>query len=202
MVDAIVIGGGIVGASAAYHLVSDGAETLLMIAQTWDVPQTPEQDHYSRHWRPGDIGCGGLKSLWKQIHIYPLLVDQRRLSSQTIRVSRHVACCGSPLMTTKVATVGAIACPACRTPATLRSPPADDLYEVSENEARVLFPPLGAVQRALYFRKPRGSMDGASQKTMIRAADTAWIESAARQRRAVDGRFVARTKRYRCSYRR
>src|SRR3954466_710820 len=78
MVDAIVIGGGIVGASAAYHLVQGGAQTLLI-----DRADVGRATDAGAGIITAGTGGAGIADAWFEIalqadHYYPILVDQLR----------------------------------------------------------------------------------------------------------------------------
>lgn len=149
--DAIVIGGGVVGAATAYHLVRAGVKTLLI----------------DRHdvGRATDAGAGILApelsasypDAWFNFAVaatayYPTLLDQLQADGGG---ETSYAVCG---MLTVAATEDEV--PAftrakeiiLARQASRQAPTIADLHEVSAQEARELFPPLTDVLGAIYFR--------------------------------------------------
>lgn len=152
MYDAIVIGGGVVGMSAAYHLAKGGAKTLLI-----------DRHHTGR---ATDAGAGILSEAvagvrlgpdWFALNVaamgyYPALIDQLRHEQPA---DTGYAVCGSLTVAVDEDEVA----PYDRTLAIIRdrqrqrgTPSSDDLYEVSPDQAQRLFPPLAPARRALYYR--------------------------------------------------
>jgi D-amino-acid dehydrogenase len=171
MYDAIVIGGGIVGASAAYHLACGGARTLLV--------------DRADAGRASDAGAGiitagtggiGISDAWFEIALkadryYPALVEQLK---DVQAGDTGYAPCG--LLRVAVADEEVEALEQSRARLAERQqrwgvPQADDLYDVSPADARALFPPLGAVQRALYFRQA-ARVDGRRMSAALVQAGT------------------------------
>jgi D-amino-acid dehydrogenase len=167
MVDAIVVGGGIVGASAAYHLVCGGARTLLI-----------DRADPGRATDAGagiiTAGPGGLRSdPWFDLALnaedyYPVLVEQLKGAQAG---ETGYAPCGLlrvAMADDEMQALGYLK-------ALLAGRAADvlqqaDFDEVSVGVARTLFPPLGAVQGALYFRKA-ARVDGRQMsEALVRAA--------------------------------
>lgn len=149
--DVVVVGGGIVGASAAYHLMKMGAKTLLI----------------DRHdaGRATDAGAGILapemsqseSTEWFQLAVeavdyYPPLVEALREAGAG---ETSYARCG---MLQVAATEDELpAFEAAKKVSLHRQqltgrPSTDDLYPVSPEEARELFPALGNVLGAIYSR--------------------------------------------------
>jgi D-amino-acid dehydrogenase len=153
MYDAIVIGGGIVGASAAYHLVCGGARTLLI--DRADVGRATDAG-------AGIITAGtgglGIDDAWFEIALeaeryYPTLVGQ--LGAEQAGDTGYAAC-GLLRVAVTDDELPLVAYFEQRVAERVRRygvPSPDDLQEISAGEARELFPPLGAVQRAFYFRQ-------------------------------------------------
>ncbi len=148
--DAIVVGGGIVGASAAYHLVRDGAKTLLI-------------DRHDQG-RATDAGAGILapeisqeSDTWFQLAVaavdyYPPLIEA--LTAENAGATSY-ARCGLLLVAATEDELPQFE----RTKAMIfarqrqRGAPApEDLREVAPAEARDLFPPLGQVLGAIHSR--------------------------------------------------
>jgi D-amino-acid dehydrogenase len=170
MYDAIVIGGGIVGASAAYHLVCGGARTLLI-----DRMDTGRATDAGAGIITAGTGGIGVAEAWFEIALqaeryYPALVEQ--LNDAQAGDTGYAAC---GLLRVAVSDEEVAAMESWRARLAERQqrwgvPQADDLSEVSPGEARALFPPLGAVQRALYFRKAARVDGRLLSEALLRAA--------------------------------
>ncbi len=171
MYDAIVIGGGIVGASAAYHLVCGGARTLLI--DRADVGRATDAG-------AGIITAGtgglGIDDAWFVLALeaeryYPTLVEQLK-GAQT--GDTGYAPCG--LLRVVVSDDEMPSFEYMQERLAQRQerwgiPSPDDFQEISASEARQIFPPLGQVERALYFRKA-ARMDGRLMTAaLLRAAE-------------------------------
>jgi D-amino-acid dehydrogenase len=141
--DAIVIGGGVVGLSTAYHLVQAGAKTLLI-----------DKGHAGR---ATDAGAGILSAASdtaapdpydrfaaQAARYYPLLID--RLAAEGAADAGY-AVCGS--LTVAVSEDEMAAFEQLR--ASRRSQ-GEGWTELSSEEARALFPPLARVQGAIHCR--------------------------------------------------
>jgi D-amino-acid dehydrogenase len=150
--DTIVIGGGVVGASAAYHLARAGANTLLL-------------DNHDAG-RATDAGAGiiapetagaSLPSFWFDLALpagsyYPTLIQQL-VDEGGGDTGYHV--CGELIVAAdedelegyehKKAVV-------LERQRMRNFPPADDLREISPDDARALFPALKPMLKALYCR--------------------------------------------------
>ncbi len=152
MYDAIVIGGGVVGASAAYHLARGGAATLLI-----------DRHHTGR---ATDAGAGILSPAtsgvmlppsWFKFGVvcvdyYPTLIDQLR---QEQAADTGYAVCGQ--LTVAVSEDEIAPFSYARRVIFERQqqrgiPSADDLHDVSSQEAQKLFPPLAPTHGAVYYR--------------------------------------------------
>lgn len=149
--DAIVVGGGIVGASAAYHLVRDGAKTLLIDRQ--DVG------------RATDAGAGILApemnrrdpDAWfnfavEAVGYYPELVAA--LAEEKAGDTSYSRC-GMLLVAATADEQAAYADAEGHILARQRArqtPAVEDLHPMTADEARDLFPALGGVYGALYYR--------------------------------------------------
>lgn len=153
--DAIVIGGGVVGASAGYHLARMGASVLLIDRRD--------------PGRASDAGAGILgpeinrrdPEAWfhfamPAVDYYPDLVAQlAELAPAGESNDTGYARCGIMLVaaTTDEIEDFEIAQDEILTRRDQRGTPSpDDLGPISAQEARELFPALGHVHRALYFR--------------------------------------------------
>src|SRR5215475_2626085 len=151
MYDVIVVGGGIVGMSTAYHLVCAGAKTLLI-------------DRADRG-RATDAGAGILSpetnsrdpDAWFDFAVaavgyYPTLV-QRLQEDQGGDIG--YARCGQIVVAVSEDEFSLF--DRARSLVLGRQerrglPSLDDLYEISGSEAQELFPPLAPVYGALYYR--------------------------------------------------
>jgi len=167
--DAIVIGGGVVGAATAYQLVQAGVHTLLI----------------DRHdlGRATDAGAGILApelsasypDAWFNFAIaatayYPTLLDQLQADGGG---ETSYAVCG---MLTVAATVDEL--PAFERAKAIilarqarrGAPTSADLHEVTAQEAKRLFPPLTTVHGALYFRQAARVNGRHLTQALLRAA--------------------------------
>ncbi len=150
--DTIVIGGGIVGMSAAYHLVSAGARTLLV-------------DRMDKG-RATDAGAGILSPAtntrdpdpWQRlaslaVEYYPGLIEN--LTAEQAGETGF-AVCGMMIVAVSDDELEPFDI-ARRRIFNRRSrrgePSAEDLYEISSEEARSRFPALADVQGAIYYRE-------------------------------------------------
>jgi D-amino-acid dehydrogenase len=156
--DTIVIGGGIVGISTAYHLVCGGAKTLLIDRKD--------------PGRATDAGAGIIAAAtntrdldaWftfavEAVHYYPDLIARLQLEQEG---DTGYAVCGK--ITVAVTEDEIQPFEETRQIVFQRqrdrgAPSPDELYEISSDEARRLFPPLGEVHGA--FRYHNGArVDG------------------------------------------
>jgi D-amino-acid dehydrogenase len=149
--DAVVIGGGLVGSATAYHLVSAGARTLLI-------------DRADRG-RATDAGAGILSpetnsrdpDAWfrlavEAVEYYPALVE--RLSAEQ-RGDTGYAQCGKLVVAVsddEVAPFSRARQIVFERQRARGLPKPDDLHDVTDAEARELFPPLAPVHGAIYSR--------------------------------------------------
>ncbi len=152
MVDVIVIGGGVVGMSAAYHLARAGASPLLI-----------DRHHVGR---ATDAGAGilspatggvNLPNSWFEFGLvcadyYPTLIDHLR---QEQAQDTGYAVCGQ--ITAAVSNDEIEPYQHARQVILERQarhgvPSKNDLYDISSEEAQKLFPPLAPTQGALYYR--------------------------------------------------
>ena len=149
--DAIVIGGGVVGISAAYHLVCDGAKTLLVDRRDAG--------------RATDAGAGILSPAtntrdpdpWLRLaafasEYYPQLVDNLQAEQDG---ETGFATCGMILVAVSYDEIESftIARQHIFNRRDQRGEPAEeDLYEISSDEARRRFPALGDVRGAIFYR--------------------------------------------------
>jgi len=152
MYDVIVIGGGVVGASAAYHLALSGAKTVLIDRRDAG--------------RATDAGAGiialatsgtGIAGDWYNFGIaagdyYPVLMEQ--LKSEGAGDTGYKVC-GELIVAADEDEIPAYEEKKeaiFERQARRGWPSADDLHEVSSDEARELFPALKPVWKALYYR--------------------------------------------------
>lgn len=150
--DALVIGGGIVGASAAYNLARAGAKTLLIDSRD--------------PGRATDAGAGiitpetsgtGLPVAWFPLAIaagayYPVMIDQLREDDAG---DTGYQVCGELIVAADEDELDAWETK--RRIVFQRQqerglPSADDLHEIAPDDARAMFPALKTVLKAIYFR--------------------------------------------------
>lgn len=169
--DAIVIGGGIVGMSAAYHLVDAGANTLLV-------------DRKDKG-RATDAGAGILSPAtntrdpdpWQRlaahaVGYYPGLIESLKAGQEG---ETGFAICG--MMIVAVSDDEMEPFDVARRHIFSRrnrqgKPSAEDLYEISSDEARSRFPALADVQGAIYYREA-ARVDGRLLTAALRRAAVA-----------------------------
>ncbi len=166
--DAIVIGGGIVGMSIGYHLVCAGARTLLI--------------DRADPGRATDAGAGILApetnsrdpEAWftfaeAAVGYYPELIE--RLRDEQAGETGY-AVCGQLIVAASADEDAPFAEARGHVFERQRrrsAPGADELREVSPDEARALFPPLAPVRGALYFRNA-ARVDGRLLTAALRRA--------------------------------
>lgn len=166
--DAIVIGGGIVGMSAAYHLVHAGAKTLLI-------------DRKDKG-RATDAGAGILSPAtntrdpdpWQRlaahaVGYYPGLIENLEAEQEG---ETGFAICGMMIVAVSDDELEPFDV-ARRHIFSRRSrqgrPSAEDLYEISSDEARRRFPALADVRGAIYYREA-ARVDGRLLTAALRRA--------------------------------
>ena len=166
--DAIVIGGGLLGLATAYHLVRAGARTVLI--------------DRADPGRATDAGAGILSpetstrtaSAWftfahQAVAYYPVLLDLLKADEAG---ETGYARCGLLVVAASEDEREPFANMHRRLlPGRGRQgrPSEEDLYEVSPEEARRLFPPLGRVLGAIYYRHG-ARVDGRLLARALRAA--------------------------------
>jgi D-amino-acid dehydrogenase len=168
MYDVIVIGGGIVGMSTAYHLVCAGARTLLIdredAGRATDAgagilsPETNSRDPDA--WFDFAVAAVGY---------YPTLV-QRLQEDQGGDIG--YARCGQIVVAVsedEFALFDRARSLVLGRQERRSLPSLDDLYEISGSEARELFPPLAPVYGALYYRNA-ARVDGRLLNRALRQA--------------------------------
>ena len=194
--DAIVVGGGIVGASAGYHLMRAGAKTLLIDRQDLG--------------RATDAGAGILAPEMSQdesdswfnfaveaVDYYPLLIEA--LQAENAGATSY-ARCGMLQVAATEDEIPAFE-QAQRVILARREsrgrPSPEDLHPVSPSEARELFPALGDVHGAIYFRHAARVDGRLMSRALRRAAENrglqlrdASVSSFARQGSRVTGVVV------------
>ena len=166
--DAIVIGGGIVGTSVAYHLVCNGAKTLLI-----DRKDTG---------RATDAGAGILSPAtnirdpdpWLRLaapsfEYYPTLIENLQAEQDG---ETGFATCGMMLVAVSDDEIEPFAI--ARQEIFNRQnqhcePASEDLYEISSEEARSRFPALTDVHGAIYYREA-ARVDGRLLSSALRRA--------------------------------
>ena len=166
--DAIVIGGGIVGMSAAYHLVHAGAKTLLVDRKD--------------QGRATDAGAGILSPAtntrdpdpWQRlaahaVGYYPGLIENLEAEQEG---ETGFAICGMMIVAVSDDELEPFDV-ARRHIFSRRSrqgrPSEEDLYEISSDEARRRFPALADVRGAIYYREA-ARVDGRLLTAALRRA--------------------------------
>ena len=163
--DLIVVGGGIVGASTAYHAARAGARVLVVdrddagrATSAGAGIVSPETDLH--HTGPSPVGVGGADAYYelgrRAAEYYPALIDAlpRRAGYQRCGML-VVAVDGEEERAFEAFAPRAIE----RQRAAQDTAESDAMREIGSAEARDLFPPLASVRRALW--NPRGArVDG------------------------------------------
>ena len=150
--DAIVIGGGIVGISTAYHLVRNGAKTLLLDRKDAG--------------RATDAGAGILSPAtntrdpdpWLDLGVpafayYPTLIENLEAEQDG---ETGFAICGMILVSVSDDETEPFAIARqeiFKRQSKHGEPSSKDLYEISSDEARSRFPPLTDMHGAIYYRQ-------------------------------------------------
>lgn len=150
--DTIVIGGGIVGAAAAYTLARGGARALLVDRRDAGRATDAGAGVLSAETSGTAIAEPYLPLALRAVGYYPPLVAQ--LTEDDAGETGY-AVCGELIVAADADELDAYEQKKAVILQRQRQrglPSADDLREVSEAEARALFPPLGRALRALYFR--------------------------------------------------
>ena len=189
--DAIVIGGGLLGLSTAYHLVRGGARTLLL-----DRGDTG---------RATDAGAGILSpetstrdgEAWFELAIAATAYYPDLLKGLTAHGAGDTgyARCGLLLVAASDDEIEPFEKARAQILARQQRrglPSKSDLHELTPEQARALFPPLTQVRRALYNRHA-ARVDGRLLATALRQAATKLgltIETAAVDRLVVNGARV------------
>ena len=152
MYDAIVIGGGVVGSSTAYHLVCEGAKTLLIDredagrATNAGAGILSPETYYAKNTE------AWFNFAVQAVAYYPTLVEQ--LSNEGAGETSYGRC-GKLLVAIDEDEIDAFEQAKARIFARQKRrglPAADELYEVSSREAQALFPPLAPVYGAIYYQ--------------------------------------------------
>ena len=166
--DAIVVGGGVVGMSIAYHLVRAGARTLLF--------------DRSDPGRATDAGAGILTAetngyasdAWLDfaataVEYYPQLIEQLAAAGAG---ETGYAICGQLAVAVAEDEIAPFEQARAWMLAQQRrrgSPSPEDLREIDPADAQALFPPLAHVRRALYYRNA-ARVDGRLLSQALRRA--------------------------------
>jgi D-amino-acid dehydrogenase len=168
MYDAVVIGGGLLGVATAYHLVRGGVKTLLV--------------DRGDPGRATDAGAGILSpetnsrdpDPWVQFAIRAVAYYSTLLGHLEADDAGETgyAQCGLLVVAATDDERGAFA--AARAQILNRrerrgGPPQENLHEVSPSDARRMFPPLAAVQGAIFYRGG-ARVDGRLLSRAVRAA--------------------------------
>jgi D-amino-acid dehydrogenase len=166
--DAVVIGGGLLGVATAYHLVREGARTLLI--------------DRSDRGRATDAGAGILSpetnsrdpDPWihfalRAVAYYQTLLEY--LASDGAGETGYARCGMLVVAATddERAPYAAARAQIFRRRERRNTPPEEDLHDVSPADAKRMFPPLAAVHGALYYRHA-ARVDGRLLSQALRAA--------------------------------
>jgi D-amino-acid dehydrogenase len=172
MYDAVVVGGGIVGASAAYHLVCGGAKTLLI-----DRADAGRATDAGAGIITAGTGGPGIADPWFVLALeaeryYPVLVEQ--LSAAQASDTGYAACglLRVAVSDDEVEAFEYVKQRLVEREARWGASLSEEVAEISAGEARRLFPPLGHAQRAMYFRKA-ARVDGRLMSAALMRAATA-----------------------------
>lgn len=152
MYDAIVIGGGVVGSSTAYHLVCEGAKTLLIDREDAGRATNAGAGILSPETYYNDNTESWFNFAIEAVDYYPTLVERLR-AEQAGETS--YALCGKLLVAIDEDEIEAFERAKGRIFGRQRRrglPTPDDLYEISPSDARELFPSLAPVYGAIYHR--------------------------------------------------
>ena len=170
MVEAVVIGGGVVGASIAYHLVSEGAKTILIdrhdVGRATDAgagilsPETNTRD-----------GQDWFEFAVRAVGYYPGLIQ--RLETEQSGDTGY-ARCGKLTVAVSEDEVE----PFERASEVIFNrqrdrglPSTEELYAVTPEVAGAMFPPLASVYRALYYRQAARVDGRLLARALLRAAE-------------------------------
>ena len=166
--DAVVVGGGLLGAATAYHLVTGGARTLLVdradVGRATDAgagilsPETNSRDPAAWYFLA-----------MESVEYYPMLVERLR-SEQSgdpgyARCGKLVVAVSDDEVETFVQARRIVF----ERQRRAGRPRPDALREISPAEARELFPPLATVHGAIYSRDA-ARVDGRLLNRALRAA--------------------------------
>lgn len=170
MVDVIVIGGGLVGIATAYHLVQAGAKTLLV--------------DRADAGRATDAGAGILSpetntrdpEAWvtfatQAVRYYPQLIAQLEAEHSG---DTGYAVCGMLLVASgpeELEVFQQARQVILGRQARQQHPAVEDLREVSPAEAKGMFPALGAVAGAIYYRQAARVDGRLLSRAMLRVAE-------------------------------
>ncbi len=192
MYDVIVLGGGVIGASAAYHLTQAGARTLLVdrgdVGRATDAgagiisPETNTRD--PEDWFGMAVEAAAY---------YPQLVEA--LDAAEAGPTGY-ARCGLLLVAVTEDEILPFEQAKARIYERQRRrglPAAEDLHEVSPGEARHLFPPLANVEWAIFYRGAARVDGRLLAQAMRRAAERAGLatRAATAESLVMDGNRVA-----------
>lgn len=189
--DAIVVGGGVVGMSIAYHLVSAGARALLLdradagraTGAGAGILTAETNGHASDAWLDFAVAA---------VDYYPSLIAQLAAADAG---ETGYAICGQLAVAIDQDEVGPFERAREWMLAQQRrrgSPAPEDLRDISADDARALFPPLGHVLRALYYRNA-ARVDGRMLTEALRRAAISRglvARQAGADRLVIDGRAV------------
>lgn len=151
MYDAIVIGGGVVGSSTAYHLVCEGAKTLLIDREDLGRATNAGAGILSPQTYYNENTDAWFNFAVEAVAYYPTLVEQ--LHNEQAGVNTYGRC-GKLLVAIDKDEIEAFERAKDRIFGRQKRrglPAPDELYEISSREARQLFPALAPVYGAIYY---------------------------------------------------
>lgn len=152
MYDAIVIGGGVIGSSTAYHLVCEGAKTLLIDREDEGRATNAGAGILSPETYYNDTPEHWFDFALEAVGYYPTLVEKLRADQAGDTSYAH---CSKLLVAIDEDEIEAFDQARDRIfgrQMRLGFPSQDDLYEISASDARALFPPMAPVHGAIYHR--------------------------------------------------
>ncbi len=167
--DVIVIGGGIVGAAAAYHLAKAGAKTLLVDRMDSGRATDAGAGILSPETSGLSLGTAWFDYAIAAVNYYTPLIAELK---SDYGADTGYAVCGK--LTVAIDDDEIDAYERGKTLIFERQkqrglPSLEDLYTVPSAEAKALFPPLAAVQGAIYYRSA-ARVDGRKLSTAMRRA--------------------------------
>lgn len=170
-VDAIVIGGGVVGAATAYHLVRAGVRTLLIdrhdVGRATDAGAGILAPELSASYPDAWFNFAVAATAYYPTLLQALYEDGGGETSYAVCGMLTVAATADELPAFTRAKAIILARQAQR-----QAPTAADLYEIAAQDAKALFPPLTDVLGAIYFRHAARVNGRQLNSALLKAAKT------------------------------